>query len=67
MFCNGYGICFYLYNPNIYSEQECKNRKESTVKYAEELNVPFYEERDFFITMAAGKIKVLKNATFAIH
>jgi predicted adenine nucleotide alpha hydrolase (AANH) superfamily ATPase len=56
-----------LYNPNIYSGQECKNRKESTVKYAEELNVPFYEERDFFITMAAGKIKALGNATFVIH
>ncbi|MDR0820351.1 MAG: epoxyqueuosine reductase QueH [Endomicrobium sp.] len=57
MLRDGYDIFFYWYNPNIYSEQEYKNRKESSVKYAEELNVLFYEERDFFYNYGSWKNK----------
>jgi predicted adenine nucleotide alpha hydrolase (AANH) superfamily ATPase len=44
MLCDEYDIFFYWYNLNIYNEQEYKNRRESAVKYAEELNVPFYKK-----------------------
>jgi predicted adenine nucleotide alpha hydrolase (AANH) superfamily ATPase len=44
---NVYDISFYWYNPNIYEEEEYKKRKESAVKYAAELNIPFYEDLDF--------------------
>ncbi|MDR1784355.1 MAG: epoxyqueuosine reductase QueH [Endomicrobium sp.] len=42
-----YEISFYWYNPNIYDIQEYKNRKNAAIKYSEELNIPFYEEKDF--------------------
>lgn len=43
-----YDISFYWYNPNIYDRLEYKNRKDSAVNYAKELDIPFYEEKDFF-------------------
>ncbi|MDR3071570.1 MAG: epoxyqueuosine reductase QueH [Endomicrobium sp.] len=42
-----YHVSFYWYNPNIYNTQEYINRKTAAIKYAKELNVLFYEEKDF--------------------
>lgn len=39
-----FDISFYWYNPNIYDEQEYEKRRESVVKYAQELGFSFYEE-----------------------
>jgi predicted adenine nucleotide alpha hydrolase (AANH) superfamily ATPase len=41
---NIYDISFYWYNPNIYDEKEYKNRKESAVRYAKELEIQFHED-----------------------
>jgi predicted adenine nucleotide alpha hydrolase (AANH) superfamily ATPase len=43
-----YDVSFYWHNPNIYCEQEYKNRRDSVVRYAKELDLRFYEESDFF-------------------
>jgi predicted adenine nucleotide alpha hydrolase (AANH) superfamily ATPase len=44
---NIYDISFYWYNPNIYDEEEYKKRKESAVKYSQELNISFHEDANF--------------------
>ncbi|MDR0823421.1 MAG: epoxyqueuosine reductase QueH [Endomicrobium sp.] len=38
---------FYWYNPNIWDFDEYNKRKESAVRYAKELKLDFYEEKDF--------------------
>lgn len=54
-------ISFYWYNPNIYDMQEYKNRKNAAIKYAEELNIPFYEEKDFYYDYYSWKDKSLEK------
>ena len=39
-----FDISFYWFNPNIYDDAEYANRKESAVRYAQELGISFYEE-----------------------
>jgi predicted adenine nucleotide alpha hydrolase (AANH) superfamily ATPase len=72
-----YAISFYWYNPNIYDEQEYRNRKDAVTKYAKELNVLLYEEKDFLYNYNSWKnkssekcnlcytLRLEKTATFA--
>ena len=43
-----FDVSFYWYNPNIYDEEEYEKRRSSAERYATELNVSFFEEKDFF-------------------
>ncbi|MCA6070269.1 MAG: epoxyqueuosine reductase QueH [Endomicrobium sp.] len=56
-----YGISFYWYNPNIYNEQEYKDRKDSAIRYAKELNISFREEEDFLYNYENWKNKSLEQ------
>ncbi|MCA6071550.1 MAG: epoxyqueuosine reductase QueH [Endomicrobium sp.] len=56
-----YEISFYWYNPNIYNEQEYKNRKGSAIRYAKELNISFREEEDFLYNYKNWKNKSLEQ------
>ncbi|MDR0724292.1 MAG: epoxyqueuosine reductase QueH [Endomicrobium sp.] len=44
---DSYDISFYWYNPNIWDTDEYKKRKDAAIKYAQELNFNFYEEKYF--------------------
>jgi predicted adenine nucleotide alpha hydrolase (AANH) superfamily ATPase len=59
-----YDISFYWYNPNIYDEIEYKNRKEASKKYSKELNIPFYEEKDFLYNYDNWKDKSFEKCNF---
>ncbi|MDR3253370.1 MAG: epoxyqueuosine reductase QueH [Endomicrobium sp.] len=59
--CCEYDISFYWYNPNIYDTQEYENRKDAAIKYSKELNVSFYEEKDFVYDYDNWKSKSLEK------
>ena len=42
-----FDISFFWHNPNIYNKDEYEKRKEAAVRYAAELNIPFFEEQSF--------------------
>jgi predicted adenine nucleotide alpha hydrolase (AANH) superfamily ATPase len=69
MLSNCYDISFYWYNPNIYDELEYKKRKDSALNYAKELDIPFYEEKDFFYNYDNWKNSVLEqcNLCYALR
>jgi predicted adenine nucleotide alpha hydrolase (AANH) superfamily ATPase len=54
---NIYDISFYWYNPNIYDDEEYKKRKESAVRYAKELGIPFCESPNFLYNYKDWKDK----------
>ncbi|MDR3256174.1 MAG: epoxyqueuosine reductase QueH [Endomicrobium sp.] len=64
MISNEYNISFYWYNPNIYDVQEYKNRKDAAIKYAKELNISFFDEKEFSYNYDDWKNKTSEMCNF---
>lgn len=74
---NDFDISFYWHNPNIYDLDEYNKRKESAVRFANQLGFDFFEEEDFVydyekwkslsneICSNCYKIRIEKTAVFA--
>lgn len=64
MLKDNYDIAFYWYNPNIWNFDEYEKRKDSAIRYARELNINFYEEKEFSYSYSNWKeqsLEICKN------